>query len=1120
MPRLTSASSLQVHSRRHGWKLYPGGGLKGGLGGGDGGSQEKGANSSQPKPQLSCPEEIEIQNINDVGEAPNKHQETKGPQDKAGGVVEEEVTGLETSAAGNKAESENSALEVSSENHKQKNGTKEERPRRVKKRKIYDPQSDEDDNDGISVGDDTLGDATWGEEKKSHVPSKEGGRRMKSASTLTPASVFKQRRDDDVLEEWRGVGGHTPKEGKPKYGTFNMKVFDLLVHHHAKVQKIDLSKTKLQEAFFKDFVKTHGSVSGGSRLAPYTSHSYLMKMWRQHFCNVEFAPGGRKIFGTHHCQPPQEENIACRRCTGPSENDEMNNFILQKLSEKCETAEKCKTAENADDVPGSGEDQSQSGSNISSNLQAADQKIPELRDDQCPHCFKIVGNVKRHIKETCRLASNNKVECHSCKMMVGKYRLKEHLHGRTAKKTGQKTILGCLEKKKRQDDAVANKVICKVCGLSIVHITRHMNEMHNKRGVATSKKLEDGCDNKKEEKELDKKTEKEKRKRITYTRAEWNDACETAAYNIQVQVSLQQAQGDLTQAAMIRNALQYLEACGIHLLQPNILIPLDGNCLFCSLAHSQDTTLTGLSLDDAATKLRQAAVGLTLDSLDGLDDQDLIHLQNAAATSKDDRYLTRDELALTLFNYMRRGVYQGGLGDMLPQMCSSYLRRPILVVAFNTETKTTNAYFINPADVLNAEAESFVPYVLVRQGEHFVPLLVPEETGEILAADFLFSIQQRPTVPQETCKQPSTSKRDRSRSPDGDEELKRMRLNLPTTSNDLQSGIGERGSIDGESRDEGEGTNSGKRLPAPNPAFGERKKLLNDLDRMPLQFAERIKDLLKKLDNILIESPQIEEQLRRLEVEVGKILDVMKAYDKKETGSKWKTKLEDEVGGPKDPSTGESYEQCVAGKIIPFLRGYFLDRNPRFKITNIIEFGKPQFVRISEDIVEECNSTVGDTVATKRQVLSVWISLCKSLAYIVKRSIDTVGIDTVKEIKEWYSDLAGELTAGLNRLNKVYSKVRTEKASKQKSKGMPLDRVIKKWLKSDDRGNLLKDLLALAQKVRSGNTDASVSGAEFRRFREFVLTELCIYFPVRIGAWFHFTVRYCHLRRNLWSLQK
>ena len=88
--------------------------------------------------------------------------------------------------------------------------------------------------------------------------------------------------------------------------------------------------------------------------------------------------------------------------------------------------------------------------------------------------------------------------------------------------------------------------------------------------------------------------------------------------------------------------------------------------------------------------------------------------------------------------------------------------------------------------------------------------------------------------------------------------------------------IGERGSIDGESRDEGEGTNSGKRLPAPNPAFGERKKLLNDLDRMPLQFAERIKDLLKKLDNILIESPQIEEQLRRLEVEVGKILDVMK----------------------------------------------------------------------------------------------------------------------------------------------------------------------------------------------------------------------------------------------------
>ena len=56
MPRLTSSSSLQVHSRRHGWKLYPGGGLKGGLGGGDGISEKEDPNpKSQPDKELNSP---------------------------------------------------------------------------------------------------------------------------------------------------------------------------------------------------------------------------------------------------------------------------------------------------------------------------------------------------------------------------------------------------------------------------------------------------------------------------------------------------------------------------------------------------------------------------------------------------------------------------------------------------------------------------------------------------------------------------------------------------------------------------------------------------------------------------------------------------------------------------------------------------------------------------------------------------------------------------------------------------------------------------------------------------------------------------------------------------------
>ena len=139
-------------------------------------------------------------------------------------------------------------------------------------------------------------------------------------------------------KEWREAGGHTPEEGKQKYGTFNLKMFELLVHHQARSEKIDLSKTRLTEQFFKDLVSRHGSVSGGSRVAPYTSHTYPMKMWRQTFCIAECVPGKRKTYGIHLYEPPQDEKTLCRRCTVPTENDHINDFIMQKLLENCSTA--------------------------------------------------------------------------------------------------------------------------------------------------------------------------------------------------------------------------------------------------------------------------------------------------------------------------------------------------------------------------------------------------------------------------------------------------------------------------------------------------------------------------------------------------------------------------------------------------------------------------------------------------------------------------------------------------------------------------------------------------------------------------------------------------------------
>ena len=121
-------------------------------------------------------------------------------------------------------------------------------------KKCYDPPTDEDDIGDIS-GDDSDDDPQWGVKTKYYMPAKKSvegnkgatakksgeGNKGATTTTTTPPVVFKGRRDKEFEKEWRNIGGHTPEAGKQKYGTFNWKVFELLVHHHAKLEKIDLS---------------------------------------------------------------------------------------------------------------------------------------------------------------------------------------------------------------------------------------------------------------------------------------------------------------------------------------------------------------------------------------------------------------------------------------------------------------------------------------------------------------------------------------------------------------------------------------------------------------------------------------------------------------------------------------------------------------------------------------------------------------------------------------------------------------------------------------------------------------------------------------------------------------
>jgi hypothetical protein len=159
------------------------------------------------------------------------------------------------------------------------------------------------------------------------------------APIRTPPEIVKARRDPELEERWRKAGGHTPDESVKKttgYGTFNKDLLNLLVHKLAKSKKIDLSKEPLKPAFFKDLVRLYGNVpnSNSSKLAPYTSHLYIQRKWRELFCTKKISKNGSSQADVHKYDWPQETAIPCQLCSDELQVQDPRDQLLQTLSDQ------------------------------------------------------------------------------------------------------------------------------------------------------------------------------------------------------------------------------------------------------------------------------------------------------------------------------------------------------------------------------------------------------------------------------------------------------------------------------------------------------------------------------------------------------------------------------------------------------------------------------------------------------------------------------------------------------------------------------------------------------------------------------------------------------------------
>ena len=262
-------------------------------------------------------------------------------------------------------------------------------------------------------------------------------------------------------------------------------------------------------------------------------------------------------------------------------------------------------------------------------------------------------------------------------------------------------------------------------------------------------------------------------------------------------------------------------------------------------------------------------------------------------------------------------------------------------------------------------------------------------------------------------------------------------------------------------------------------------------------------------------------QILSYENDVKLIMDVVEGWERRGC-EKWNTGLETLMGFdlPKESGSEYTYSFLIKRKILPFLRRYLLNKNPPSRLTDIIAFGEQTFLRITEEMVQDCNVTVGSTVGVKKNVLVAWTRLFKSLQWAAKESINTLGYRDMTDIKAWYDQLLNEVSLGVSMLNKCYARARTDKNfSRRQKETIPMNEAIQKWLKSDIRNNLRRELLECAKKTKREGGRVLVTGGDYTRFREFVLTELSVYLPVRIGAWCHFTRRAFLKSQPAWSVR-
>ena len=229
---------------------------------------------------------------------------------------------------------------------------------------------------------------------------------------------------------------------------------------------------------------------------------------------------------------------------------------------------------------------------------------------------------------------------------------------------------------------------------------------------------------------------KEQNKQPSKQNCNWSPAdilqlSEDLLYKLAEQRSLKDP-GGVNQLHMVRMGLIFMErALGIPATKAPFLIDKRGNCLPNTLAYIANPNQNEEETIESGADLRNVVMVEALEVVRRSTSETLRLIQAAAAPSSKnlgdkDESLTKQQLLEKLGRYRRDGVWAGELGDLMPQIYSSFTHTPLFVIVHNSNTNQLIGYFINPYNVFNQPTYDHAARVIIWHKNHFEPLQIPE----------------------------------------------------------------------------------------------------------------------------------------------------------------------------------------------------------------------------------------------------------------------------------------------------------------------------------------------------------------------------------------------------------